>query len=498
MNLDNEIASTPLDRILFGAHARAVTARFRNLGELVSTLGFSRAYPSHWPKTARRDVDRVFDALRHARRADGSMDCGRFQELVHRSNKDIPGAIYFPAYPMGFSDAVAHMPVGGLHLKPRGVNALFAIGITTVPELLKRASKGIQQTRAIGYGTANEIRECLSALRASVRDEGIDWESYARRRRFTVLPHRKVTNVGLSEILAEFTRVGETASRMQYGQLGAAIFQQRFAQPRDRRATLAAIAPQFSKSSEFVRKTAEGMMGMFRQAIWFGDYSGCRFRFRTDFSNQLRFVGESNTRAALITPDYATLLTKPKWLIRVTSESNAGFITERVRVRKVAPPKALRMISSISRVTTEPEKSLQETVATLPGTYQYEEILRKSGRPLHYNEIFALSDHKIRPGGKLRGRLVSSRLSADPRFVPLGRSGFWALAEWPNIERRPVPDIVAAVLGATTASMMVDEVFRVVLAQRPVSRRTIEVTLSRDTRFKRGSHGGWTLRRRGS
>ena len=182
MNLDDEIASTPLDRIPFGARARAVTARFRNIGELVSTVGFSRDYPSHWPKTARRDVDRVFDALRNARRADGSMDWDRFQELVHRSSKDISGAIYFPTSPMGFSDAVAHMPVGGLHLKPRGVNALFAIGITTVPELLKRAYKGIQQTRAIGQATANEIRDCLSSLRASVRDEDIDWESYHRKK----------------------------------------------------------------------------------------------------------------------------------------------------------------------------------------------------------------------------------------------------------------------------------------------------------------------------
>ena len=231
MNLDDEIASTPLDRIPFGAHARAVKARFRNIGELVTAVGFSRDYPSYWPKTARRDVDRVFDALHNARRVDGSMDCGRFQELVHRSSKDISRAIYFPAYPMGFSDAVAHMPVGGLHLKPRGVNALFAIGITTVPELLKRASKGIQQTRAIGYGTANEIRDCLSALRASVRDEGIDWESYAKRRRFTLLPDRKITNVSFSEILAEFTRVGEIASRIQYGRLGAVIFQRLFAQP---------------------------------------------------------------------------------------------------------------------------------------------------------------------------------------------------------------------------------------------------------------------------
>jgi Bacterial RNA polymerase, alpha chain C terminal domain. len=494
MNLDDEIASTPLDRIPLGGRARAVTARFRNIGELVSVVGFSRDYPSYWPKTARRDVDRVFDALRNARRVDGSMDCDRFQELVHRSSKGISRAIYFPAYPMGFSDAVAHVPVGGLHLKPRGVNALFAIGITTVPELLKRASKGIQQTREIGYGTANEIRDCLSALRASVRDEGIDWESYAKRRRFTVLPDRKITNVSLSEILAEFTRVGEIASRIQYGQLGAVIFQRLFAQPRDRRATSATIGLQFSKSSGLVRSNAAGMMRMFRQAIWFGDYSGCRFRFRTDFSNQLRFIGESNTRAALITPDYATLLTKPRWPIRVTGESKAGYIIERVRVRKVPPPKTLRMISTIDRATIEPEKPPQETVARLPGTYQYEEILRKSGRPLHYKEIFALSDHKIRPGGKLRERLVPTRLSRDPRFVPLGRSGFWALAEWPNIDTRPVADIMEEVLRDATGPLMTGEIVQGVVARgRPVSRPNIQDILRVDSRFKRALQGGWTL-----
>lgn len=217
------------------------------------------------------------------------------------------------------------------------------------------------------------------------------------------------------------------------------------------------------------------------------------FSFPNRFSNQLRFIGESNTRAALITPDYATLLTKPRWPIRVTSESNAGPIAERVRVRRCPPPKALRMISTIDRAATEPEKPPQETVARLPATYQYEEILRKSGRPLHYKEIFALSDHKIRPGGKLRERLVPTKLSADPRFVPLGRSGFWALAEWPNIEIRTVPDVVTEVLGATTTALMVEEIFRIVLARRPVSRRTIEATLSSDRRFKRDSQGGWTL-----
>jgi hypothetical protein len=366
----------------------------------------------------------------------------------------------------------------------------------TVAELLKRASEGIHQTRAIGTATATEIRDSLYDLRASVGSGGVDWDCYAKRRHITVLPNRKTINLRPPQVLEALTRVGEIASRIQYDELGAIIFQQRFAQPLASRATYAAIGRRFAKSPQFIRKTAESMMLMFRQAIWFGDYSGCRFRFHTDFLNQLRYFGESRMIATLVPPDLAVILTMPKSPVFVSSESRWGLIAKRVRVRKIAPPKSLRMISTVGYGATASVKQPQRA-AMLPKTYRYEEILRKAGRPLHYKEIFALSEHVVRPGGKLRATLVASRLSADPRFVPLGGSGFWALAEWPNIELRPVPDIVAAVLGATTASMTVEEVFRVVLAQRPVSRRTIEVTLSRDMRFKRGSQGGWTLRRRG-
>jgi hypothetical protein len=44
---------------------------------------------------------------------------------------------------------------------------------------------------------------------------------------------------------------------------------------------------------------------------------------------------------------------------------------------------------------------------------------------------------------------TSVLLSASSRFIPIGRTGYWALREWQDVETRTIPDMAAELLESS-------------------------------------------------
>lgn len=117
-----------------------------------------------------------------------------------------------------------------------------------------------------------------------------------------------------------------------------------------------------------------------------------------------------------------------------------------------------------------------------------ERVLREEGKILHHREIAA----KVAISRARTEKSIRDRLSYDPRFVPLGRSGFWGLAEW-KAETGSIADVAAKAMCGRKRAFTEAEIFTLVRARRPCARGSIGSTLAADRRFQRVRPLTWTL-----
>jgi DNA-directed RNA polymerase delta subunit len=127
---------------------------------------------------------------------------------------------------------------------------------------------------------------------------------------------------------------------------------------------------------------------------------------------------------------------------------------------------------------------------------EYERVLRAAGKPMHYREI--CSKTAGTKGGK-RDQLprdVGRMLSFDPRFTPIGGSGFWSLTEWTHVETRKVVSVAVDLLEKAGKPLHHKKLFRLISRLRPVSKSSIENRLGEDPRLIRVGRGTWGLAKR--
>jgi hypothetical protein len=93
-------------------------------------------------------------------------------------------------------------------------------------------------------------------------------------------------------------------------------------------------------------------------------------------------------------------------------------------------------------------------------------------------------------------KLTCALLSASRRFVPVGRTGYWALREWQDVETRTIPDITADILEASPRPLRGIELYRLIKVRRRIGYNSIGTLLGCDKRFKKVARGTWALKKK--
>lgn len=126
---------------------------------------------------------------------------------------------------------------------------------------------------------------------------------------------------------------------------------------------------------------------------------------------------------------------------------------------------------------------------------QLERVLEESGEPMHVSEILRVFNHHgVQYGGKpIQRANLSNHLAVDKRFVPIGRSGIWAMADWPDVETGTLLELMERCFIQHNRPLTADEISTWVGSLRPVGRGSVLAYLSMDDRFAKIDRERWGL-----
>lgn len=125
---------------------------------------------------------------------------------------------------------------------------------------------------------------------------------------------------------------------------------------------------------------------------------------------------------------------------------------------------------------------------------QAERLLRERNEPLHFRQIAAEINRRIRPVREKRVyfRTLANALAADDRFEPIGRSGTWSLKEW-GLESGTILDLMRECLQKERRPLTSDEIYRYVDDRRSVEKASVEMYLQFQETFVRVGVDRWAL-----
>jgi DNA-directed RNA polymerase delta subunit len=124
-------------------------------------------------------------------------------------------------------------------------------------------------------------------------------------------------------------------------------------------------------------------------------------------------------------------------------------------------------------------------------------VLESSGKPMHFSkisqEINFLSKSSIY-SDLTKETNLKNQLVADERFVPIGKSGEWALADWKNITNITIVQAIENVLHAAGKPLKFAEIKLAIEKTRPdASSNSLKVYLNDQTKFSRVGRGEYAL-----
>jgi len=452
---------------------------------------------------------------------------------------------------MRLSTRTAELHLGNLHLRTRALNALRQVRVTTIGDFFNHPKIEGKATWRIGPATWLEIKEARRALSSAITDDGgVNWLTYAQMRQFTILPPAVLLHWSGRQFMKRFPAVARIAVESRFGRAGLVVFEERLLKPSNQRQTLDRVALKLGVIWETVRKLEIDIVSMFRHICLDDDYSRCQFRFRSEFLEPIRLLAtsfkyDSNTIRSF---DDCEQIFKRIWGVtfnQLGGQQNVllemfGFRrlhlqeptylhgprtgTTRLRatrkeIRKVlaAGPLSNKDLARLLRTKLGPEapsnKELARIISKMPRgkqranirgrpaekpsadwiTNTCERLLRRRRKPLHFSELCTGVNRSGRFKLRLSPRLVAVYLHRDARFVPISWSGFWALAEWPDVETRRITDVAEAVLIATQEPLSDEVLFERIAERRPVGRKSVTPMLNKDKRFRRMEGGLWSL-----
>jgi len=118
-------------------------------------------------------------------------------------------------------------------------------------------------------------------------------------------------------------------------------------------------------------------------------------------------------------------------------------------------------------------------------------VLRKTGEPLHFNDITNLINETAFDKKIAYPATIHNELILDERYVLVGR-GIYALKEW-GYEPGTVLDVIVGILKKAGKPMTKDEIVEAVLKQRIVRKSTIFLALTNRDKIKKLPDGAYTL-----
>lgn len=123
-------------------------------------------------------------------------------------------------------------------------------------------------------------------------------------------------------------------------------------------------------------------------------------------------------------------------------------------------------------------------------------ILTEAGKPLSIESMTRTINSTLIPYGhqKLQEQNFANQLVSDARFIPIGRTGQWALKEWDHIDTSSILELMEKFLHTHNKPATAQEIFDYVQQQRPVGRRSINIYLTSNPKiFRKTSRSHWGL-----
>jgi hypothetical protein len=122
-------------------------------------------------------------------------------------------------------------------------------------------------------------------------------------------------------------------------------------------------------------------------------------------------------------------------------------VTRKLGRQAATPKEVLTILDRLPNLEREAKKdSFVVSLRELSYTDRCEVTLRARG-PMHLRDLNSaiVADSSERNRRKIK--LTSALLSGSRRFVPIGRTGYWALREWQDVETHAIPGMTAELLN---------------------------------------------------
>jgi hypothetical protein len=549
-----EIWALPPGHLLVNGYAGRFTARFETIGDLLAGLeGYNKRLPPY-AKAARHEIELALTGLSRAIERSGLCGWDYFRES--RPNVVQSGSIYFFSPSLGrVSPAIKRAPLTGLHLSIRAINALRHRGIQTVGDLIDRARCGIARPADCGALTSTEIIDALNGFSKSTqRDGSVDWIGYAKRRGFSILPERKRSSWSAKDFVQRLPDIAKKAVQIRYGANDVVVLKARLLRPLSQKLSLARVGASLSRTGERARLVEEEIVRMLRGIVLEDDYHGCRFRIRSEFLGPIRTLAREfpTVCSRVFTLSQWEQRLTDLWGMRpnelggaerlvleilgyrkltLRNSPIASLVLPRTKKTKVLRaaikqtehlltwnyPKGLTLLdlaTALDRsvgLQTDKEAELLAVIKSVPGLEKVngryrakisrlirtsdkcERVLYEKGKAMRFRDIAAQVNKDRARSDARYARDVSQLLAYDDRFIPIGKTGLWSLAEWDHIETRTIVNIAAEFLGRSNMPLHEDELFRLISARRPLKKDSVCSLLSEDHRFRRTAPRTWEL-----
>ncbi len=116
--------------------------------------------------------------------------------------------------------------------------------------------------------------------------------------------------------------------------------------------------------------------------------------------------------------------------------------------------------------------------------------LFEHGKPLHFKELLeVLSKSNVH----LNPSSFTNSLSNDKRVLPMGKSGYWYIAEWEGYSGKTIQELLIEILEHQQQPMSPEELLEQVTRQRPSSLASIHIYLSLKDDFQAYGINKWGL-----
>ncbi|MBA3353220.1 MAG: hypothetical protein H0U23_12520 [Blastocatellia bacterium] len=557
-SLDARVLDLPVGHLQLSERARLALSERQTIGGIVSAF---HGRSQKWTSLVRSELDSTLCQLERCLRRGTTAGWEEFR-LQRPKAADKTAVYFASFSFDRLSDAVGHLPANTLHPSARAATAFDRAKIATVVQLVDAAKAGLVNPHPAGAETCMEIVKMLEVLAGSLQHKGTcDWEKYVRLRGVRLLPDDKSHRVAGEDVFQMLPEVVKEAVFLNHGRRGATLVRE-YLLPSDRgRRTFAEIARASGVSRQNIQHLYNLILSELEASFLRDDYASCRFRFRDEFSRPFKRLAAALSRAggrAVSYAEWKRMLTPLGPVASACSRSIErglidilGFrliVFQRDEFKPIVLP-AYRKASSIRLAVTRAKRLLarkfalgiseaelfnglrsasggtflRETdmaglISSIPnvrrdsGTGLYrmrlgdvttlpdrvERVMQMSQFPLHFRKLAQAVNPVELAARKANERSVGVVLSRDKRFRPLGRTGFWALANRGPVGSWTVSDLAEDALTRREKPMTEAELFALVSEKRPVSRNAIRARLFKNPRFVRVAPKLWALAKGGA